>query len=104
MKNYNLNISAPTDGRYSGLCKEINNIFSEHNLIKMRVKVEIEWFIFLSNQKGIESLPGLSESQTRKLRDIYENFGSKDSSSVKKIENTTKHDVKAVEYFLKDKI
>ena len=55
MKNYNLNISAPTDGRYSGLCKEINNIFSEHNLIKMRVKVEIEWFIFLSNQKGIES-------------------------------------------------
>ena len=44
MKNYNLNISAPTDGRYSGLCEEINKIFSEHNLIKMRVKAEIEWF------------------------------------------------------------
>ena len=55
MKNYNLNISAPTDGRYSGLCEEINKIFSEHNLIKMRVKVEIEWFIFLSNQNAIVS-------------------------------------------------
>ena len=104
MKNYNLNISAPTDGRYSGLCEEINKIFSEHNLIKMRVKVEIEWFIFLSNQKSIESLPKFSESQTRKLRKIYQDFGSKESSSVKKIEDTTKHDVKAVEYFIKNKI
>ena len=104
MKNYNLNISAPTDGRYSGLCEEINKIFSEHNLIKMRVKAEIEWFIFLSNQKSIESLPKFSESQTRKLRNIYQDFGSKESSSVKKIEDTTKHDVKAVEYFIKNKI
>ena len=104
MKNYNLNISAPTDGRYSGLCEEINKIFSEHNLIKMRVKAEIEWFIFLSNQKSIESLPKFSESQTRKLRKIYQDFGSKESSSVKKIEDTTKHDVKAVEYFIKNKI
>ena len=104
MKNYNLNISAPTDGRYSGLCKEINNIFSEHNLIKMRVKVEIEWLIFLANQKNIESLPKISESQTKKLRKIYQEFSSKDSLSVKKIEDTTKHDVKAVEYFIKNKI
>ena len=104
MKNYNLNISAPTDGRYSGLCKEINNIFSEHNLIKMRVKVEIEWLIFLANQKNIESLPKISESQTKKLRKIYQEFSLKDSLSVKKIEDTTKHDVKAVEYFIKNKI
>ena len=104
MKNYNLNISAPTDGRYSGLCKEINNIFSEHNLIKMRVKVEIEWLIFLANQKNIESLPKISESQTKKLRKIYQEFSLKDSLSVKKIEDTTKHDVKAVEYFIKNRI
>ena len=104
MKNYNLNISAPTDGRYSGLCEEINNIFSEHNLIKMRVKVEIEWLIFLANQKNIESLPKISESQTKKLRKIYQEFSLKDSLSVKKIEDTTKHDVKAVEYFIKNKI
>ena len=53
MKNYNLNISAPTDGRYSGLCEEINKIFSEHNLIKMRVKAEIEWFIFYLIKKAL---------------------------------------------------
>ncbi len=104
MKNYNLNISAPTDGRYSNLCQEINNIFSEHNLIKMRVKVEIEWLIFLANQKNIESLPNMSESQTKKLRKIYQEFSLKDSLSVKKIEDTTKHDVKAVEYFIKNRI
>tara|TARA_B100000683_G_scaffold128149_1_gene125661 strand:- start:2317 stop:3681 length:1365 start_codon:yes stop_codon:yes gene_type:complete len=104
MKNYNLNISAPTDGRYSSLCQETNNIFSEHNLIKMRVKVEIEWLIFLSNQKNIETLPKISESQTKKLRKIYQEFSLKDSLSVKKIEDTTKHDVKAVEYFIKNRI
>ena len=67
----------------------------------MRIKVEIEWFIFLANQKNIESLPNLSASQTKKLRGIYKDFSSKDSLSIKKIEDTTKHDVKAVEYFIK---
>lgn len=104
MKNYNLDISAPTDGRYASLCEEINAIFSEHNLIRMRVKVEVEWFIFISSQKSIKSLPALSSSNQKKLRDIYLSFDKKDSQRVKKIEETTKHDVKAVEYFLKDKI
>ena len=104
MKNYNLDISAPTDGRYASLCEEINAIFSEHNLIKMRVKVEVEWFIFISSQKNIKSLPALSSSNQKKLRNIYLSFNKKDSQKVKKIEETTKHDVKAVEYFLKDKI
>ena len=104
MKNYNLDISAPTDGRYASLCKEINAIFTEHNLIKMRVKVEVEWFIFISSQKSIKSLPALSSSNQKKLRDIYLSFNKKDSQKVKRIEETTKHDVKAVEYFLKDKI
>ena len=104
MKNYNLDISAPTDGRYASLCEEINAIFSEHNLIKMRVKVEVEWFIFISSQKSIKSLPALSSSNQKKLRNIYLSFNKKDSQKVKKIEETTKHDVKAVEYFLKDKI
>ena len=104
MKNYNLDISAPTDGRYANLCEEINAIFSEHNLIKMRVKVEVEWFIFISSQKSIKSLPALSSSNQKKLRNIYLSFNKKDSQKVKRIEETTKHDVKAVEYFLKDKI
>ena len=104
MKNYNLDISAPTDGRYASLCEEINAIFSEHNLIKMRIKVEVEWFIFISSQKSIKSLPALSSSNQKKLRNIYLSFNKKDSQKVKRIEETTKHDVKAVEYFLKDKI
>tara|TARA_Y100000768_G_C23980559_1_gene685525 strand:+ start:37 stop:1398 length:1362 start_codon:yes stop_codon:yes gene_type:complete len=104
MKKYNLNISAPTDGRYSNLCSEINSIFSEHNLIKTRVKIEIEWLIFLSNLKGIKSLPKFSQNQIKKLRSIYIDFGHKDSLKVKKIEEITKHDVKAVEYYIKEKI
>jgi adenylosuccinate lyase len=104
MKKYNLDIAAPTDGRYESLCRDINKIFSEHNLIKTRVKVEIEWFIFLSNHAGIKSLPKFSINQTKVLREIYLNFSNQDSNRVKKIEETTKHDVKAVEYFIKEKI
>jgi len=104
MKKYNLNISAPTDGRYSSLCSEINSIFSEHNLIKTRVKIEIEWFIFLSDLNKIKSLPKFSANQTKKLRSIYIDFKERDSTRVKKIEEITKHDVKAVEYFIKEKI
>ncbi len=104
MKKYNLKISAPTDGRYANLCEEVNTLFSEHNLIKTRVKVEIEWFIFISNLSGIKSLPKFTENQCRKLRKIYHDFTYNDSLRVKKIEETTKHDVKAVEYFIKEKI
>ena len=104
MKKYNLNVAAPTDGRYQNLCSDVNEIFSEHNLIKTRVKVEIEWFIFLSNLKGVTSLPPFSNSQIKFLRSIYLNFNSADSAKVKKIEDVTKHDVKAVEYFIKEKI
>ena len=104
MKKYNLNIASPTDGRYETLCDDINKIFSEHNLIKTRVKVEIEWLIFLSNLAGIKSLPKYSNNQIKILRGLYLNFSDQDSKRVKRIEETTKHDVKAVEYFIKEKI
>ena len=104
MKKYNLNIASPTDGRYGTLCDDINKIFSEHNLIKTRVKVEIEWLIFLSNLAGIKSLPKFSDNQIKTLRGLYLNFSNQDSKRVKSIEETTKHDVKAVEYFIKEKI
>ena len=104
MKKYNLNIASPTDGRYENLCDDINKIFSEHNLIKTRVKVEIEWLIFLSNLVGIKSLPKFSGNQIKTLRGLYLNFSNQDSKRVKRIEETTKHDVKAVEYFIKEKI
>jgi len=104
MKKYNLNIASPTDGRYETLCDDINKIFSEHNLIKTRVKVEIEWLIFLSNLAGIKSLPKYSYNQIKTLRGLYLNFSNQDSKRVKRIEEITKHDVKAVEYFIKEKI
>ena len=104
MKKYNLNIASPTDGRYETLCDDINKIFSEHNLIKTRVKVEIEWLIFLSNLASIKSLPKFSDNQIKTLRGLYLNFSNQDSKRVKRIEETTKHDVKAVEYFIKEKI
>ena len=104
MKKYNLNIASPTDGRYETLCDDINKIFSEHNLIKTRVKVEIEWLIFLSNLAGIKSLPKYSNNQIKILRGLYLNFSNQDSKRVKRIEEITKHDVKAVEYFIKEKI
>ena len=104
MKKYNLNIASPTDGRYETLCDDINKIFSEHNLIKTRVKVEIEWLIFLSNLAGIKSLPKYSDNQIKTLRGLYLNFSNQDSKRVKRIEEITKHDVKAVEYFIKEKI
>ena len=104
MKKYNLDVSAPTDGRYKNLCSDINEIFSEHNLIKTRVQVEIEWFIFLSKLKNLKSLPNFTNNQVSFLRSIYLNFNYTDSAKVKKIEDVTKHDVKAVEYFIKDKI
>ena len=104
MKKYNLNIASPTDGRYETLCDDINKIFSEHNLIKTRVKVEIEWLIFLSNLAGVKSLPKYSDNQIKTLRKLYLNFSNQDSKRIKRIEETTKHDVKAVEYFIKEKI
>ncbi len=104
MKKYNLNIASPTDGRYESLCNDINEIFSEHNLIKTRIKVEIEWLIFLSNLPQVKSLPQFSKNQIKTLRGLYYNFTNTDSKRVKKIEEITKHDVKAVEYFIKEKI
>ena len=91
MKKYNLIIASPTDGRYETLCDDINKIFSEHNLIKTRVKVEIEWLIFLSNLAGIKSLPKYSDNQIKTLRGLYLNFSSQDSKRVKRIEETNAH-------------
>ena len=103
MKNYNLNISAPTDGRYSGLCEEINKIFSEHNLIKMQVKVEIEWFIFYLIKKAL-NLYQSSQNLRLGSSGAYIKISVQKTQLVLKIEDTTKHDVKAVEYFIKNKI
>ena len=100
----NLTAISPVDGRYSSKTVELRPFFSEFALMKYRLRVEIEWFIFLSLEKNIKDLPPLSKIEIKKLRSIYENFSLKDSKRVKAIENKTNHDVKAIEYFLKEQV
>ena len=96
-----LNAISPIDGRYRGKVSELANYFSEEALIKYRVLIEIEYFIALCEIP----LPQLSEFDTAlfgKLRTIYTSFSSEDAQKIKDIEKVTNHDVKAVEYFIKE--
>lgn len=93
---------SPVDGRYHNATKELSSYFSEAALIKYRVFIEIEYFIALST-KGISQLKTLKDSEQEQLRDIYKNFSEDDAQLVKELEKTTNHDVKAVEYFIKEK-
>ncbi len=92
---------SPIDGRYRSKCEDLDLYFSEFALIRYRVKVEVEYFIFLRGR-----LPQLSEGPAdtdKSLRHIYSNFTLDDARHIKEIESVTNHDVKAVEYFLKEK-
>jgi len=91
------------DGRYGGKTKELRAIFSEFGLIKYRVTVEIRWLQALSNCETIAEVPIFSKSTTQILNNIIDEFSLSDAQQVKDIEATTNHDVKAVEYFLKEK-
>ena len=105
-KNNEFSIKAisPIDGRYSSqIDQEINNINSEFGLIKKRLYVEIKWFIFLSSLKPINKKFSLNKSEKDYLLKINKNFDIKDALKIKDIEKITNHDVKSVEYFLKDK-
>lgn len=91
----------PIDGRYYNSSKDLSNYFSEFALIKYRVLVEVEYFIALS-ESGISQLSHFDGSLNDKLRDIYRNFSQEDAQWIKDTEKVTNHDVKAVEYFLKN--
>lgn len=93
---------SPVDGRYHSKTKSLQNYYSEHALIRYRVKVEIEYFIALS-EIPLPQLADFDKNLYNALRDIYENFSLEDSQSIKDIESITNHDVKAVEYFIKGK-
>ena len=97
-----LNAISPIDGRYRSKVESLANFFSEEALIKYRVMVEIEYFIALC-ELDLPQLPKLSQDKVNSLRDIFENFSVDDALAIKEIERTTNHDVKAVEYFIKDK-
>ena len=103
MKIDTLKALSPLDGRYSQVNNDLRDVLSEYGLIKYRVRVEIEWFIHLSKQKDIPHLPVLTIKDTAYLNDLIDDFSEKDASAIKKIEKRTNHDVKAVEYYLKDK-
>lgn len=93
---------SPIDGRYRDKTEALFPFFSEYALIKYRVQVEIEYFIALC-EAGINSLQNVDENQFDLLRAIYKGFDEDDAQDIKDIEKITNHDVKAVEYFLKEK-
>jgi adenylosuccinate lyase len=99
-----LNALSPLDGRYADKVSELAMIFSESGLIERRVRVEVEWLITLSEHSLIQELPEFKIVHKATLRGLANNFTVDDAAAVKAIERGTNHDVKAVEYWLKDKL
>lgn len=95
---------SPVDGRYGNKTEPLRTIFSEYGLIRYRVIVEIRWLQALAGNPQISEVPAFSEQANERLERIISDFGTDDAARVKEIERTTNHDVKAVEYFLKEKI
>jgi len=96
-----LSAISPIDGRYHNATAQLAGYFSEYALIKYRVYVEIEYFIALC-EHPLPQLQNFDKNLSEKLRDIYKNFSEADAQSIKDIEKVTNHDVKAVEYFIKN--
>ena len=92
---------SPVDGRYRKQLASLAPYFSEYGLMRYRVQVEVEYYLFLA-QKKIFSLP--ADVKPAKLRNIYKNFSEADAEQIKATERVTNHDVKAVEYFLKEQL
>ena len=92
---------SPIDGRYRGKTDALAAYFSEFALIKYRVQVEVEYFITLC-ELPLPQLKGVNKDVFETLRNIYRNFSEADAGRIKDIESVTNHDVKAVEYFLKE--
>ncbi|MDC1449771.1 adenylosuccinate lyase [Candidatus Thioglobus sp.] len=100
----NLTSISPIDGRYSDKTSPLKAIFSEFGLIKYRLLVEVRWLEAMSNNQLIPEVPKFSPQSNAALLAIADNFSLEDAKSIKEIERTTNHDVKAVEYFLKEKV
>ncbi|MCF2950246.1 adenylosuccinate lyase [Paraglaciecola aquimarina] len=104
-----MNLSAltavsPIDGRYGSKTVELRHIFSEFGLLKYRVVVEVRWLQKLAATTEIQEVPAFSSEAQAVLNAIVDNFDEEDAARIKEIERTTNHDVKAVEYFLKEKV
>ncbi len=104
MTNFALTAISPIDGRYAGKVDRLRPVFSEYGLIRFRVVVEVRWLQALAAQKEITEVAELSNKACQCLDRVIDEFSEADAERVKVIERTTNHDVKAVEYFLKEKI
>lgn len=98
-----LNAISPLDGRYASRTDALRQIFSEYGLIRARVEVEVRWLQALAENSNIAEVPAFSDSANELLNTLVQNFSEADAQAIKKIESTTNHDVKAVEYFIKQK-
>ncbi|QEL56589.1 adenylosuccinate lyase [Chromobacterium paludis] len=95
---------SPLDGRYAGQVEGLRNLFSEFGLMKCRVKVELEWLKMLAAEPGIEEVKPFSDATIREIDDVIANFSVEHGEEVKAIEVRTNHDVKAIEYWLKERL
>ncbi|MCB1743494.1 MAG: adenylosuccinate lyase, partial [Gammaproteobacteria bacterium] len=95
---------SPIDGRYARHTEALRPWFSEYALIKHRVLVEVRWLQMLVSPSGLSHLEPLSDSARRALDAIVDEFSIEDAARIKAIESETNHDVKAVEYFLREKV
>ncbi|HWA63957.1 MAG TPA: adenylosuccinate lyase [Caulobacteraceae bacterium] len=94
---------SPLDGRYRRATQPVAELMSEFSLMRHRVRVEVEWLVFLSRDLKLPELPALADDDVARLRALYETFGPAEFEAIAEIERVTNHDVKAVEYFLKDR-
>jgi adenylosuccinate lyase len=104
MSTHALTALSPLDGRYASKAESLRPIFSEYGLMHRRVQVEIEWLLALGAEPAIAELPAFAPAQIATLKAIAADFSVEDGSRIKTIEATTNHDVKAVEYFIKERI
>jgi len=104
MSDAQLTALSPLDGRYAGKVDALRPIFSEFGLIRARVKVEVEWLLALASEPGIVELKPFSEAAIARLRALADGLSLADAARVKEIERTTNHDVKAVEYLIKERL
>jgi adenylosuccinate lyase len=104
MSDSALTALSPLDGRYAAKAEALRPIFSEYGLVRARVRVEIEWLLALAAEPGIVELAPFPEAVAARLRALAEDFSVADAARVKEIERTTNHDVKAVEYFIKERL
>jgi len=102
MELNSLTAVSPVDGRYRQKVEELSNYFSEYGLIKYRLQVEVEYFISLV-EIPLEQLAGFPRESFSELRSVYKEFSLEDASRIKELEKVTNHDIKALEYFLKEK-